>query len=40
MRTSHATGPDSISVGTSFLSEVFFFFFVFFLTCKTNARKL
>ena len=37
MRACHAAGLGSIPVGTSFLGEVFS---GFFLTCKTNVRKL
>ena len=37
MRACHAAGPGSIPVGTSLLVEIFS---GFFLTCKTNVRKL
>ena len=37
MRACHAAGPGSTPVGTSFLGEVCS---GFFLTCKTNVRKL
>ena len=37
MRACHAADPGSIPGRTSFLGEVFW---VFFLACKTNVRKL